>query len=163
MNLLKPKNKSLGQSAVEFALVLPLLVVILVGMMEVGRLVFIYVSVFNAARESARFGQVTAEIGGIKQYQNCTGIKNRAVTFRFISDYDAEDVVVTYDQGPGSTVTPECEAMTSGDWDAIQTGSRIIVTVNAAYAPVLPFIPLNSFTIVSTSARTILGTLDITP
>jgi len=163
MKSLKRKSRTLGQSAVEFALVLPMLVLLLVGMMEVGRLVFIYVSVFNAAREAARFGQVTAEIGGIKQYQNCSGIRDRAVNFGFLSDYTANDVEIHYDQGPGTTLSPECASMTAGWWNSIQTGSRIIVTVNADYAPILPFVPLSSFTIVSSSARTILGTIDITP
>lgn len=163
MKSLNEENRSLGQSAVEFALVLPILVVFLAGMMEVSRLVFIYVSVFNAAREAARYGQVTAEVDGIKQYQDCDGIKNRAVNFRFISDYTVDDVNIHYDQGPGSTPTPDCDAMTTGYWETIMTGSRIIVTINSAYSPVLPFIPLSSFTITSTSARTILGTIDITP
>lgn len=157
------KKKSFGQSAVEFALILPILITLLAGMMELGRLVFIYISVFNAAREAARYGQVTAEIGSIKQYQDCDGIRGRALDFRFISDYSASDISITFDQGPGTPLTPECDLINAGVWGTITTGSRINVTINSLYNPVIPFVPLNNINIVSTSSRTILGNLDVTP
>ncbi len=43
-----------GQAIVEFALVLPLLVVLLMGTIDFGRAVFAYNSVSNAARSAAR-------------------------------------------------------------------------------------------------------------
>lgn len=43
-----------GQALVEFALVLPLFVLILVGIFDVGRLVYAYHTVNNAAREGGR-------------------------------------------------------------------------------------------------------------
>jgi len=43
-----------GQSLVEFALILPVFVVILVGIFDGGRLVFAYNGVNNAAREGGR-------------------------------------------------------------------------------------------------------------
>jgi len=50
---------------VEFALILPLLVLLLVGVFDVGRLVFAYHTVNNAAREGGRVAivdQMTADI-----------------------------------------------------------------------------------------------------
>ncbi len=43
-----------GQSLVEFALVLPLLVILLMGIFEFGRIFSSYVVITNAAREGAR-------------------------------------------------------------------------------------------------------------
>ncbi len=52
-----PGNRSLaGQSLVEFAITLPVLLLILVGVLDLGRLYFAYVAVVNSAREGARYG-----------------------------------------------------------------------------------------------------------
>jgi Flp pilus assembly protein TadG len=45
-----------GQGLVEFALVLPLLLLILIGVLDLGRLSFAAMTVTNAAREGARYG-----------------------------------------------------------------------------------------------------------
>lgn len=52
-----PGNRSLaGQSLVEFAITLPVLLMILLGVLDLGRLFFAYIAVNNAAREGARYG-----------------------------------------------------------------------------------------------------------
>lgn len=45
-----------GQALVEFALMLPFLMMIIVGALDLGRAYFTYMSVINAAREGARYG-----------------------------------------------------------------------------------------------------------
>ena len=45
-----------GQDLIEFALILPLLLLLLLGIMEFGVAVFTYNTVANAAREGARYG-----------------------------------------------------------------------------------------------------------
>ncbi len=47
---------SRGQSLVELALTLPLLLLILLGVIDLGRIYFSYITVVNAAREGARYG-----------------------------------------------------------------------------------------------------------
>ena len=49
-----------GASAVEFALILPLLAVILFGVIEFGLLLFDKQVITNASREGARYGIVQA-------------------------------------------------------------------------------------------------------
>lgn len=49
-------GKRKGQSLVEFALVLPLLIILIVGIAEFGFIFYAYVQVSNAAREGARAG-----------------------------------------------------------------------------------------------------------
>jgi Flp pilus assembly protein TadG len=51
------KNQD-GQALVEFALVLPILLLLLIGMMEFGLLLFNQQIITNASREGARFGIV---------------------------------------------------------------------------------------------------------
>lgn len=45
-----------GQAVVEFAVVLPLLVLLLLGIMEFGRVIHSLLTIQNAAREGARLG-----------------------------------------------------------------------------------------------------------
>jgi Flp pilus assembly protein TadG len=49
---------------VEFALVLPLLLVVMFGLIEVGRLLFIYSVVFTSTREAARYGSASGILAG---------------------------------------------------------------------------------------------------
>lgn len=48
-----------GQAAVEFALILVFLMAILLGVLEVSRLMFINAEINNAAREGARYASIT--------------------------------------------------------------------------------------------------------
>ena len=50
-----------GQGLVEFALVLPVLLLILVGLSEFARVFAIYSNLFNAAREGTRYAMVNGD------------------------------------------------------------------------------------------------------
>ncbi len=50
------RRRSRGQSLVEFALILPILLLLVVSAADAGRLFFAYVTIENAAREGAFFG-----------------------------------------------------------------------------------------------------------
>jgi Flp pilus assembly protein TadG len=49
-------EKQRGQSLVELALTLPLLILIMAGVLDLGRVFFAYITITNAAREGARYG-----------------------------------------------------------------------------------------------------------
>jgi Flp pilus assembly protein TadG len=57
----KASEKQAGQGFVEFALILPVLLLLMFGVIEFGRLLFIYTEVSNATREAVRFGVVRGE------------------------------------------------------------------------------------------------------
>lgn len=62
-----------GQSLVEMALVLPLLIIILFGIIEFGRVFHSYLMITHASREGARVGVVGQSNGDIEQrIQNAT-------------------------------------------------------------------------------------------
>lgn len=48
-------KKTSGQSLVEFALILPLLLLLILGAMDIGRIITTKIAVTNAAREGANF------------------------------------------------------------------------------------------------------------
>lgn len=52
---MRRKNITKGQSLVEFALTLPLLLLIIFGVFDLGRLFYVKITVINAAREGARY------------------------------------------------------------------------------------------------------------
>lgn len=56
MGMIKLFRSQRGQAVAEFALVVPLLVLILFGVMEFGRIFHTYILITNAAREGARLG-----------------------------------------------------------------------------------------------------------
>lgn len=59
------KKKRLGQSMLEFALVLPMLLGLLLILFDLGRVTYYYSSINNAAREGARYGIVlTYDVNG---------------------------------------------------------------------------------------------------
>jgi Flp pilus assembly protein TadG len=153
------KKTEFSQSAVEFALVLPLLLLVILGAIEMGRLVFIYTTVLNASREAARYGAATGKVGVDYQYKDCAGIAAAAVRVGFLSNITADDVDISFDQGPGSTPTNIKNCPPPDNW--VTTGTRIVVNVSTNFSPVVPLVPLKPLIVSSTNARTLLGTVNI--
>lgn len=78
--MLKIISDKSGQSMVEFALVLPILILLLMGIMDFGRLFAGYVELQNAARDGARYAAV--------QQINPTDLANRVKNDLTILDPD---------------------------------------------------------------------------
>jgi Flp pilus assembly protein TadG len=76
-----------GQSLVEFALVLPILILVMVMIFDGGRLVFAYNAVNNAAREAGREATVN---------QTLTDIQDRAAQHAVALDLNPAGVYVDY-------------------------------------------------------------------
>lgn len=55
---MRTSRRARGQAMVEFALVIPLLMLVLMGIFDLGRGVYAYNVVASAAREGARFGSL---------------------------------------------------------------------------------------------------------
>ena len=152
-----------AQALVEFALVVIILFTLIFGVIEVGRMLFVYAAAITSSREAARYGSVTGlnEAGNL-YYQDCAGIRNAARRLAFYQNLQDDDIVIQYDNGPGTGVYDTCDD-SDGVADGVDTsvnpasGDRILVTVNAQFDLIVPIIPIDSRTIVSSSARTILG------
>ncbi len=121
----RPKRRSsVGQGLVEFALILPLLLMVLIGIFEFGRILLIYSNLFNAAREGVRYGITNPRDQG--------GIYDRAIEHTLlISEGDPDlSVEVTYDAGPGGAAR---------DRDTVTVGDRVLVQVTYPIRPMTPF------------------------
>lgn len=62
------RDRSRGQALVEFALVVPIFVLILVGILDLGRGVYAYNTLNNAAREGSRLAIVDQTVNDIQSF-----------------------------------------------------------------------------------------------
>ena len=189
--IFKSKNKSAAQAMAEFALVLPILLLVVYGLLEVGRLLFIWASVNTASRQAVRYGSAIGLVDtngdgtlDTPRYQDCNGILAAANNVGFITRFT--NVNISYDRGVNVsgaaqpittplTINPDpkdasantCTLVAALSQDPIQNGDRISVYVSADFYPVIPFIPLGPFSaangnpIESTASRTIVGEISI--
>lgn len=153
-----------SQGLVEFALVLPIVVLIIFGLLETGRLLFIYSSVITSARGAVRYASATGvNDAGIPRYQDCDGIRNEARRTAFVNVIRDDQIVIQHDSGPSTTAITYCPAGTSVDTSFTpQSGDRVLVTVSTDFVPMVPgLLPFPSFTITASNARTILGSISV--
>jgi hypothetical protein len=155
-NIFKKINHKLrAQGIVEFALVLPLLLLLVFGVIEAGRLLFIYGAVLSSSREAARYGSAAGEITGyIPYYGDCDGIRAAAMRIGRFAGVSATDVSISYDHGPTSS-TNFAICPLGGD-EYIKLGDRIIVQVVATFQPLLPLVNFQPIPISTITRRTII-------
>lgn len=156
---LRPRAR--GQSVAEFALVLPILLLIFFGIFDLGRMLFLYSQVSNGAREAARYGSLVGLDAVNPQYVNCAGIRNAALnTMALNMSIPASNIIIEYDDG-ATKKSFTCDSGASKD--LLKSGDRVRVTINAQYQFALPFLKdaFGPLPISYTAARTILrgGTL----
>jgi hypothetical protein len=73
-----------GQGLAEFALILPVLLVLILGIFDIGRLVIAYTAITNAAREGARLAVVNQDVPSIEdRVRNQTIIADPTITVEF--------------------------------------------------------------------------------
>lgn len=82
-----------GQSLVEFALILPIFVLVLAGLFDLGRAVFAYNTISNASREAVRVAIVN---------QTATDLQNEALKQGVSLGLSPTDVTITYADPDGS-------------------------------------------------------------
>ncbi len=135
---MRKRRESLrGQSLIEFALILPILLVILVMLFDLGRAVYYLSVIHNAAREGARHGIIdnSPEVGCVTP--DTAGIE-AAVRTRAIG-LNLDDL----------TITSAC------------VGAKIRVTVTYQFEPVTPlassFLPGGVITLDSISSMNVEG------
>jgi Flp pilus assembly protein TadG len=95
-----------GQSLVELALILPLLLLLLVGIIEIGRFSYYSILVANAARAGAQYGAqsliTAADVAGIRAAAHNDGLPSLAVTPRQLCGCTGATL------GACSTIAPTC-------------------------------------------------------
>ncbi|HSL27985.1 MAG TPA: TadE/TadG family type IV pilus assembly protein, partial [Anaerolineales bacterium] len=174
LNTFAPQ-KSRAQAMVEFAIVLPLLLLLVYGLIEAGRLLFMYSTIVTATRQASRYGSATGQGGdytaaggpnnsNVPRYQDCYGIRLAAQRVDFLNSFADSNITIEYDSGPGTGIDDTCDGdADTGVTPSDQNESRIAVTIDGNYFPIVPrIVPFlersvaNNNPIRATSARTII-------
>lgn len=156
--LFKRNMSSKAQAMVEFALVLPILMLIIIGVFEAGRLLFYYVAVNTASRDAARYGATVGTNSGIPHYYDCATMTQLAQSRGFIATIS--NVNIQYDHGPQANGVNPTPFGTCAAQPELVDGDRVVVTAEALFTPIVKELGgvriFNDITVRSTSYRTIM-------
>lgn len=131
-----------GQSLVEFALVIPIIVLLVAAFVEIGRAVFAYNTIANAARQGAR----VAAVNQLEDVTDCDAsrpvedpfephwsIRGCVIVAASTLGIDTADIEIAYSPPPLTTL--DCDPV-------VHVGCIAAVTVNYDYAIATPFVSL---------------------
>jgi large repetitive protein len=157
---LKTHPSRRSQAMVEFALIMPLLLLLVYGLLEVGILVFQYASVVTASRQAARYGAASGLVSSASQYRNCAGIVAAAQRVDFLNSIDDGNITISYYSNNGALLeTIQGDSCHTGP--TVPSGGEVEVTVTADFTPLSGLVPINPITLTSESSRTILGSVAV--
>jgi Flp pilus assembly protein TadG len=129
-----------GQSLVEFALIFPIIILLIAGFFEIGRAVFAYNTIANAARQGARVATVNqlADVTECDEswpiddpYQPHWSIRGCAILAAKTLGVTTANVSVSYASPPNTTLT--CSP-------TLHVGCIASVTVTYAFTVATPFV-----------------------
>jgi Flp pilus assembly protein TadG len=120
------RRGSAGQSLAEFALVLPVFILTLVALFDLGRAVFAYNTLTNAAREGARLAIVNQDIPTIVA---------RAKAQTAIIELNDPSVTVAFYQ-----MQENGQPDTDNPCNLVAVGCLAVVRFEATYQPITPLI-----------------------
>ncbi len=143
----RSEQDSKGQGLVEFALILPILLLVMLGTIEFGYVFTVYSGMFNATREGTRYGAVSPK--------DLSGIDASARTKIILVDPSAVSFAVMYDKGPGTS--------TFTDPGQVQIGDRVVLSITYDLPTITPVIQpiVSSLPIQTQAARTVVSLGDL--
>lgn len=107
-----------GQSLVEFAMIIPIFLLLAVVIFDLGRSIYYYSAIHNAAREGARYGSVNKE--------DWSGMRAAAQNYAVGVGLTAADIAYT-GWGPDEIVNS-------------QANPTVEVTINYSFSPATPLV-----------------------
>jgi len=115
-----------GQGLVEFALVFPVFILLVVAAIDVGKGVFAYNSITNGAREGARLAIVNQDVASITQ---------RAISQTSIAETAVPNVTVTFKESD-----PNADPSLNDNCNPVGFGCVAIIRFETTYTPMTPII-----------------------
>jgi uncharacterized repeat protein (TIGR01451 family) len=112
-----------GQGAVEFALALPIVLFVVMGIIDFAYLFANFTSVTNAAREGARYGATQPKDG--------LGVAVSAHQKLLLASVEGAQISLAYDSGPNTELFTDTDQIRIGE-------SRIVVTVTQDLPTITP-------------------------
>lgn len=123
--LLARARAARGQALVEFALTIPIFLLLVVALFDVGRAVFTYNAITNAAREGARLAIVNQDVASVQQRTVGQAAGTIAAT---------TDVTVTFENGSGLA----CNGV--GNNPSLAIGCSAVVTATSTWQAITPLV-----------------------
>ena len=123
------RQRPRGQALVEFALVLPVIVLLIFGIVDVGRAVFTYNTLSEAARQASRTAIVNRSSGAAA---------GAAIDYAPTLGLTTSDVHVCYKIS--TSTQRDCNALGTQPCSTIVVGCLAIVDVSLPYTPLTPVI-----------------------
>lgn len=153
---------SRGQSIVEFALTLPIILIIMVMICEFGWFVAQSSASISAAREAGRYASSVGAAGGTLRYLYCDGIRAAARNATsMVTTLTADRIEIRYVDNAGNETTAACNNLESGSTGPIDSEierfEQAEITVEVPYTAMTPLgaLFLGSRDIVTIDRRTI--------
>ncbi|MEA2676481.1 MAG: TadE-like protein [Chloroflexota bacterium] len=126
------RDKSRGQSLVEFAVILPVIAMVVLGLFDLGRAVFTYNTLSQAARQANRTAIVD---------QNTDRVKAMAVAAAPTIGLSSSNVSVCFKTA--NSAQTSCSSSTDNCSSADRViGCLAIVTASISYVPMTPVISI---------------------
>lgn len=154
-----------GQAMAEFALTIPVFLLLVFGIIELSRFFLVYSSVFTAVREATRYGSSVGD-EGIPNYLDCSEIAETAVRTGHFGGVQKGDVTISYqredkDEDPPWKIVAICYENGSepinveGGKEYTHTlGDRIYIEISTDYKSLLGVVP--DLTVNASNGRTIM-------
>lgn len=137
-----------GQTLVEFAMVMPIILLIVLGLVDLGRAVYAYNTLAQSARQASRTAIVN---------QNVTNVRNQAIASAPSLGLTASNVDVCFKSA--TTTQTDCSNPTTDNCPQSDRviGCLALVRTHMTYEPMTPVISLiwSSIALSSTSVGTI--------
>ncbi|HKU67721.1 MAG TPA: TadE/TadG family type IV pilus assembly protein [Candidatus Baltobacteraceae bacterium] len=148
-----------GVALIEFAIAIPILIMVLIGIIEYGRYTYFAIEIGNAAHAGAAYGSRTATTGA-----DATGMKNAAIADGQNAIFPLTASSVTAGNACACwTGTLGAAAPTASQCDTCTTGRQVTyaqVTVTGTISPLFNYTMLGlpkSWTVARTATIRIMG------
>jgi hypothetical protein len=120
-----PQRHQQGQSLAEFSLILPILLLVVFGIIDFGRVLFVYSNVSGELRDAARYAAVLGFDSSAPEYAKCGEIEQQALNAMFVSD---EVVDIYY----WDTTSPDTDVLTEFDPNLYTTQQQVLASAHYA-------------------------------
>ncbi len=148
-----------GQTLIEFVIALPVLLLMIYGIIEFGRMLYTYSALVTASSEAARWGSSTGPgASSPNRYLDKTGMLAAAQKAAPVItvNWSTKDNYPLYDLGPGTSPTSAPSSPVAAD-----DQPRVIVELTTTFNPLVKWIGIPSITLYSKSVRPILVNISI--
>jgi Flp pilus assembly protein TadG len=147
------KHSQRGSSMVEFVIAASALLLILFGIIEFGRVLYIYHTVSNAARIGSRWAIVRGSGCTVLDHCNATSADVQTYVQSVVPMVDSNTMTVTATWSSQASPTAACDETDPSGNNA--SGHNVCVTVTYPFNFAVPFVSTQALTLTSTSQMVI--------